>query len=354
MNEIILRPFVGMTLINTLSIILSRGCDTKSKMHNEVKHNHSAVNLSNLFNKINFFIFPVIIVFFVLDAQYSVVNDDTNITKFYDIKFSGEWVLDGLSITLNSIGIILAGYLWIITFNITETNEWMVKKHRAIVITSKSLASQLIMVLLLSVYVLFFIIFDGDVYVRHIRNIVIFVGLFVQTAGLFYSHKITKWHQYFAKKIEESVTNQSKNSLIDQTNSLNPARKILIILCILNTYNFLYQFIFMFIEFQNIWNTSNTNSNADPSLIAFGLSFSIQNWIFLSIALCLDFIEKYDTYEVTRQNTDFSSQNINNAQPNNGSISDLKDERQNKHKSRKRYKTTSDIIEDVDSKQAML
>ena len=356
-----------MTLINTLSIIVSRACDSKVEVYHGAKHNHSAVNLSNLFNKINFLIFPVLLVLFVFDAQYSAGNDYTDITKHNGIKFSVEWFLDGFSITLNSIGIMLAGWLWMITFKITETNEWMVKKHRDKVTTSKSLVAQLIMVSLLSFYVLFWIVFYGDFYVRHVRNIVIFVGLFVQTAGLFYSHKISKWHQHFAKNIRSSVTVDKKNKLIDSKNSLSQARPILLILCILNVYNFLYEFIFMFTEFQNIWNPSNTKSNAN--LVAFGLSFSIQNWIFLSIALCLDFIEKYDTYEVVFKNTDFSSspQNINNAQPNNGSINDLKDKRQHKQKSRKKRKnkrsmTPSDImlrnsvsnVDDDDSKQATL
>jgi len=375
-NEIILRPFVGMTLINTLSILLSRACDSKLNTHNKAKHNHSAVNLSNLFSKVNFLIFPVIIVLFILDAQYANPNGDH--------KWSGEWVFNGVSIILNSIGILIAIYLWFITHTVAKTNEWMLNKHRYLVPTSKSLVVQLALLLVLSMCVLVFIVYydvgknKDNIFTRHIRNMVIFAALLVQSLGLFHAHKISKWHEHFAKNISSSVTNNNHNSLIDPTNPslLYRARNILIILCALNLYNFLYQFVFVATEFRDALISPSTDEASstdetpydDINLVAYGLSFAIPNWIFLSIALCLDFIEKYDKYEMARKNKYFPTKKL--IQPNNGNINDLKKKRKKKRrkKSRQRkitksitpsvsemiFRNTMSAVDDVDAKQAIL
>ena len=44
--------------------------------------------------------------------------------------------------------------------------------------------------------------------------------------------------------------------------------------------------------------SSSTPDSAFDSVI--GISFTLQNWIFLNIALHLDFIEKYDKYQLAR------------------------------------------------------
>ena len=378
-NEIILRPFVGMTLINTLSILLSRACDSKLNTHNKAKHNHSAVNLSNLFSKVNFLIFPVIIVLFILDAQYANPNGD--------FRCSGEWVFNGVSIILNSIGILMGIYLWFITHTVAKTNEWMVNKHRYLLPTSKSLVVQLGVLLILSMCVLVFIIYydvvknEDNIYTRHIRNMVIFGSLLVQSLGLFHAHKISKWHEHFARNISSSVTNNNHNSLIDPTNPslLYRARNILIILCALNIHNFLYQFVFVSTEFRDALatpstdetSTDETSTDETPydyiNLVAFGLSFAIQNWIFLIIALCLDFIEKYDKYEMARKNKYFPTKKL--IQPNNGNINDLKNKRKKRGKKSRQRKITKSMtpsvsemmlrntisaVDDDDAKQAIL
>jgi len=312
MNEIILRPFVGITIINTLSILISRTCDTKPESHNMATHNHSSVKLSNLFSKINFFIFPIIIVFFILDTQYAIMDD-----TFFDIEFNGEWVLNGWSIVLNLFGIILAIYAYYTISKITDINGHFRNDHRTFVTRSNSLFFQQMCLLVSSTIVIFCVLLNSQNYHIHIRDVRISIigsGLLVQTLVSFNVHKIAKWHQHFARKInlKQSINNDDKSKIDPDNSILNPTRKILISLCVLNVYNFLYQFIYVFIQFQDVWNTSNVYL-----VIAFGLSFTLQNWIFLNIALPLDFIVKYDKYQlkraryISKKNNKKSNQNNN-------------------------------------------